>query len=703
MSAGHHTFKQTLFSAVLLFAISTAPGIAVPDGLQIRPGFAELPSRKEDTKTLSLEELNRAIKNDPKKAKLYYQRAWCFSHQDKREDAIRDLSVCLSLDAKNAEAWLLRSEMYNMLAQYAKALADADKAISLYPEWSYALGERARLFCFRERYQQATADAQKALSVDRRDCRTMAELAAACDALGLHQKALDVATLSIKTRQEDDPKQLNFSLHDRGLVYMHLGQFADAERDLDAALDKNGDDSTALYFEAINYAMQNRLEEARNCSDKALSMETFAPRGCRLKAEMLRAAGKWKESLDYYNRSTSMEPNYAPGQMQRAQAHLALGNLTEAQSAVAASLSANPDSAMAHSYLGLIEELQGDQTSAQQEFDKAFALTPDLAINNVNHARVLYHRGKWEEALKDCDAAIAQDAYLPDAYDIRSLILMKLGNSVESDRNAEIARKLGWHKWDYAIPSPETSNQPVAASAAALFAPKSLSPKPVQFAPAEISEKKRWVFAAGAVWTDDMFIDSRIARGANSDCLTVFARNPYNIDYVKQILARLHITDRASLFKVVSEILEKGARQEFNEMGKRVTAMSQTELQRFKQDPLNMADLERTDVVLQHYKRLGAKSIIAFDYVRAIDIYRLGACCGLLTDQETWDRILPIAIKLQKGFNSWNDIADDFVVGRAFFYSGPVNGEKVFDETLNILKNDPSSPWKEIPWQLAGL
>ena len=169
-----------------------------------------------------------------------------------------------------------------------------------------------------------------------------------------------------------------------------------------------------------------------------------------------------------------MEPNYAPGNMQRALDELALGNLEEAHSGLASALSSNPDSAITLSYLGLVDELQGDHDGAQKHFDAAFALTPNLAINFVNRARSSLHQNKFAEALQDCDTALTHDAYLSDAYETRSQVLAQLGNSAEAEKEYQNAVKLGWHKWVLALV--ETPAH-VKASTTALStpAPKAIS------------------------------------------------------------------------------------------------------------------------------------------------------------------------------------------------------------------------------------
>jgi ankyrin repeat protein len=87
---------------------------------------------------------------------------------------------------------------------------------------------------------------------------------------------------------------------------------------------------------------------------------------------------------------------------------------------------------------------------------------------------------------------------------------------------------------------------------------------------------------------------------------------------------------------------------------------------------------------------------VAWDLCRAANLINLGYDAGYINEQDAWARLRQIAADTRTTFNSWKEMADNFVDGRAI-----VQGRNPrFDALEQLLSNpqETNSPWNQIPW-----
>jgi hypothetical protein len=107
----------------------------------------------------------------------------------------------------------------------------------------------------------------------------------------------------------------------------------------------------------------------------------------------------------------------------------------------------------------------------------------------------------------------------------------------------------------------------------------------------------------------------------------------------------------------------------------------------------------QTGLVRQYGSVFGRKSLLGWDYSRYVLLCRWGYHCGYLSEQEAWDRIMPVARMLQKTFSSWADLGENFLVGREFWsYAEMLRTGAEVKAAYQTLLDDPFSPWKFNPW-----
>ena len=109
----------------------------------------------------------------------------------------------------------------------------------------------------------------------------------------------------------------------------------------------------------------------------------------------------------------------------------------------------------------------------------------------------------------------------------------------------------------------------------------------------------------------------------------------------------------------------------------------------------------RIQIAKQHYKRLGPKSLLGWDYGRYVFLCRWGYFVGYITEEEAWHRIMPVAAKLQKTFDSWKDLGENYLIGREFWSLSQTKRDgQLYRDAFQRLLSDPASPWNRYPWNL---
>ncbi|MBP9854040.1 MAG: DUF1266 domain-containing protein [Candidatus Omnitrophica bacterium] len=109
----------------------------------------------------------------------------------------------------------------------------------------------------------------------------------------------------------------------------------------------------------------------------------------------------------------------------------------------------------------------------------------------------------------------------------------------------------------------------------------------------------------------------------------------------------------------------------------------------------------KRDVVRLYGGTLKERSVIAWDFVRYIALCRWGFMAGYLTEQEAWGLIMPAAHKLQSSFKSWEELGQNYLLGRLFWIKN-ISDRKMKDFNVGYQKllSDPTSPWLKYDWNL---
>jgi hypothetical protein len=162
------------------------------------------------------------------------------------------------------------------------------------------------------------------------------------------------------------------------------------------------------------------------------------------------------------------------------------------------------------------------------------------------------------------------------------------------------------------------------------------------------------------------------------------------------------VNNRDELLKMLNWLQFGGQRTEFEELGRRVDALTDQKFATLEAAAQsNPLALNRFEIVRKNHRVLAQKGILAWDLMRYIALCRWGYLAGYLSETEAWDRIMPAALRLQQTFASWQDLQSDFLIGREYWSleQTQLKGAR-FRAIYERFIQDPGSPWNANPWDL---
>ncbi|WP_067793329.1 DUF1266 domain-containing protein [Actinomadura formosensis] len=111
-------------------------------------------------------------------------------------------------------------------------------------------------------------------------------------------------------------------------------------------------------------------------------------------------------------------------------------------------------------------------------------------------------------------------------------------------------------------------------------------------------------------------------------------------------------------------------------------------------------ELHRLEVLADPALRANAGRFLIWDYGRALMLYRWGHMVGWLTEEYCWERMLPLALDIQRRYSSWRDMATCYLQGRLLWSGGGGAAQAEYERLIEELATEPRSPWNLVPWDL---
>jgi hypothetical protein len=171
------------------------------------------------------------------------------------------------------------------------------------------------------------------------------------------------------------------------------------------------------------------------------------------------------------------------------------------------------------------------------------------------------------------------------------------------------------------------------------------------------------------------------------------------------------IEDEESFEQTVEWLFEEGHRREFHELIDRVSALSEEEAEAYRveiaeglygldTEAEQAEELARVEMIRSNEDGIRYASFIAWDFLRLLDLYRLGFLAGFIEGKEAQARMLAACQVLQSRYDSWEEMGRQFLLARRFWSALEMQrDEAAWERAYQQLRLQEDSLWKRVAWQ----
>ena len=189
----------------------------------------------------------------------------------------------------------------------------------------------------------------------------------------------------------------------------------------------------------------------------------------------------------------------------------------------------------------------------------------------------------------------------------------------------------------------------------------------------------------------------------NSDTFDTLP-NRFGQAEARNVLLRFwSVTDHDSTEETIRWLDNEGHSKDFDDTHKLLSTLDDGAYEKLKTDllqtgsPLDQLSAAKMEVVRRHGAQAGTRGLTAWDQGRLVYVVRLAHTAGYLSSSESWSHITRAAASLQEAYTSWQEIGEHYLIGRLFW--NPNLKDPKADKAMRWLLDDPSSPWRRLPWK----
>lgn len=325
--------------------------------------------------------------------------------------SLADFDEAEKLGLKEVIVYVRRGDIYRSLGRLEEALVQLDEALRMAPDDPSVRATRGVTYGEMGRYPEALVDLNEAIRLDPQYAWAWYSRGVTYARMALHDQAL----LDLNHAIVDLGYRDVAAFTARGSVYLDVERYAEALRDLDAALDLHPDHLPAIGLRAETYVMMVRNEERADIKPvyfkKALEdfnrlIQLDPPSLAWVltrRARAYRLMGQHEAALADFNRSIELDSQNSKAFSKRGELYLELKAYRTALSDFQQALHLEPEKDWTLYLQGLAQAALGEQREAQESFRQAMALAqaaydqqPKAWQNTFNLA--LYRLAAGEEA-----------------------------------------------------------------------------------------------------------------------------------------------------------------------------------------------------------------------------------------------------------------------------------------------------------------
>jgi tetratricopeptide (TPR) repeat protein len=241
----------------------------------------------------------------------------------------------------------------------------------------------------------------------------------------------------IATRSTE-PKADDFFL--QGVDLFRRGRWSGTIELMDKAIAKDRNYLRAYLAKGAASFMQNRVARAIDDADQALKIFPDYAMAHASKCFFLNEFKSYGQALGHCNRAIELAPKSAISYSIRGTVKISLQDLSGAEQDLLRSIELDPKSYFAYSSLSAVYGKRKVPQIAIRYARKALSLNPNSAAVRVQYAEALVGEKQYNMAIAEVNRAISINPQVSNAYRVRSLAYLGLGNTAQSQRDGDFAK-----------------------------------------------------------------------------------------------------------------------------------------------------------------------------------------------------------------------------------------------------------------------
>ncbi|XP_075008535.1 tetratricopeptide repeat protein 6 [Calonectris borealis] len=402
----------------------------------------------------------------------FYQRGLC-RMQLREAKCIRDFNRALALCPSHFQAYMSRAAYYGSKGRYSKAILNCNEAIKILPNSVQAYFYRGTLKYQNKTFKAAIEDLSKTIALNKTCILAYYNRAVCYNQIKDFRKALkDYAILLLLELS----KEIAFKvLINRGLLYMELGDYANACEDFKEAMLLSPDDSQIFQAIGLCYHRLHEFEEAVRSFDQVLKldplsvdayvgrgnsyMENGYEAGCKqaqkdflraihlnpkcIKARIclgynLQTLGKLQRAWSQFTVAICIDPECHAAYDGRASVCLQMGETFAAFQDTNAALKLTTTAPLLTNR-GVINQLMGYLSCAMKDYQQAISVDPNYALAYFNAANIYFYNRQFSQAYRYYSKVLQLDPRNESAVMNRAVTNTLLNNIEEAKEDFEKA------------------------------------------------------------------------------------------------------------------------------------------------------------------------------------------------------------------------------------------------------------------------
>ncbi|NXD05736.1 TTC6 protein, partial [Nothocercus nigrocapillus] len=405
----------------------------------------------------------------------FYQRGLC-RMQLGQAMCIQDFNRTLALCPSHFQAYMSRAVYYGSKGRYSKAILNCNEALKIDPNSVRAYFYRGTLKYQNKTYKVAIEDLSKTIDLNKSCILAYYNRAVSYNQIKDFRKALkDYGILLLLELK----KEIVFKvLINRGLLYVELGDYANACEDFKEATLHRPFDSQIFQAIGICYHRINEFEEAVRSFNQVLkldplSVDAYVERGnsymengqepdrkqaqkdflkalhlnpkC-VKARIclgcnLQALGKFQKAWNQFTVAIDIDPKCHAAYDGRASVCLQMGETFAAFQDTNAALKLTTTAALLTNR-GVINQFMGYLSCAMRDYQNAISVDPDYALAYFNAGNIYFRNRQFSQALGYYSKALQLEPRNESAVMNRAITNTLLKNIKEAKEDFEKAVSL---------------------------------------------------------------------------------------------------------------------------------------------------------------------------------------------------------------------------------------------------------------------